>query len=79
MPRTPNSKNRQSGLDRQFQGSRLEMPGIGLESEFNVWIDEVEVDPRAYWGHPSAFIDRTLLPREKSSLQLPTGGAVYFD
>lgn len=79
MPRTPNSKNRQSGLDRRLQHSRLEMPGIGMESEFNVWIDEVEVDPRAYWGHPSAFIDRTLLPREKSSLQLPTGGAVYFD
>jgi hypothetical protein len=55
------------------------MPAIGMESEFNVWIDEMEVDPRAYWGHPSAFIDRPLLPREKSSLQLPTGGAVYFD
>jgi hypothetical protein len=55
------------------------MPVIGLESEFNVLLDEVEIDPRAYWDHPSAFIDRPLLPREKSSLQLPTGGAVYFD
>jgi hypothetical protein len=55
------------------------MPVIGMESEFNVWLDEVEVDPRAYWGHPSAFIDRPLLPREKTSLQLPTGGALYFD
>jgi hypothetical protein len=55
------------------------MPVIGLESEFNVLLDEVEIDPRAYWEHPGAFIDRPLLPREKSSLQLPTGGAVYFD
>ena len=55
------------------------MPVIGMESEFNVLLDEVEIDPRAYWDHPSAFIDRPLLPREKSSLQLPTGGAVYFD
>jgi len=55
------------------------MPGIGMESEFNVWLDEVEIDPKAYFRHPSAFIDRPLLPREKSSLQLPTGGAVYFD
>jgi len=55
------------------------MPVIGMESEFNVWLDEVEVDPREYWGHPGAFIDRPLLPREKTSLQLPTGGAVYFD
>jgi hypothetical protein len=78
MPRTPNSKN-QSVVDKLLQKTRLEMPAIGMESEFNVWIDEKEVDPREYWGHPGAFIDRPLLPREKSSLQLPTGGAVYFD
>ena len=39
----------------------------------------LEIDPRVYWGHPGAFIDPPLLPREKTSLQLPTGGAVYFD
>jgi hypothetical protein len=55
------------------------MPVIGMESEFNVWLDEVEIDPKKYWKHPGAFIDQELLPREKSSLQLPTGGAVYFD
>ena len=55
------------------------MPVIGMESEFNVWVDEVEVNPEPYWKHPSNFIDRPLLKREKSSLQLPTGGAVYFD
>ena len=78
MPRTPNSKA-PSGLDRVLRRTRLDMPVIGMESEFNVWLDEVEVDPREYWGHPGAFIDRPLLPREKTSLQLPTGGAVYFD
>src|SRR5712691_9966293 len=61
------------------QRTRLRMPVIGMESEFNVWLDEVEIDPKKFWRHPSAFIDRPLLPREKSSLQLPTGGAVYFD
>ena len=65
------------GLPRRTRS--LQMPGIGMESEFNVWLDEVEIDPKAYFQHPSAFIDRPLLPREKSSLQLPTGGAVYFD
>src|SRR5215212_5016069 len=57
----------------------LEMPVIGMESEFNVWLDGEEINPEPYWKHPSAFIDRALLPREKTSLQLPTGGAVYFD
>src|SRR5438874_1951238 len=59
--------------------TRLKMPVIGMESEFNVWLDEVEIDPKLFWKHPRAFIDRPLLPREKTSLQLPTGGAVYFD
>ncbi len=69
-------------LDSEIARSRrnwLDMPVIGMESEFNVWLDEVEINPEPYWKHPSAFIDRPLLTREKSSLQLPTGGAVYFD
>jgi hypothetical protein len=55
------------------------MPVTGMEAEFNVVLDGAEIDPRAYWGRPSAFIDRPLLAREKSSYQIPTGGAVYFD
>ena len=67
------------GTTRVPARSRLRMPGIGMESEFNVWVDGKEIDPKPFWKHPKAFIDRPLLPREKSSLQLPTGGAVYFD
>ncbi|HEY7511614.1 MAG TPA: hypothetical protein VIG50_15245, partial [Vicinamibacteria bacterium] len=58
---------------------RLRMPVTGMEAEFNVVLDGVEIDPREYWGRPAAFIDRPLLSREKSSYQIPTGGAVYFD
>src|SRR5688572_30616581 len=61
------------------EAARLGMPVIGMESEFNVVLDGVEIDPRAYWKDPSAFIDIPLLRRTRSSLQLPTGGAVYFD
>jgi len=71
-----------SELDSEIRRARktwLELPAIGMESEFNVWLDEKEINPEPYWKHPSAFIDRPLLKREKSSLQLPTGGAVYFD
>ena len=71
-----------SDLDSEVRRGRktwLAMPVIGMESEFNVWLDEEEINPEPYWKHPSAFIDRPLLKREKSSLQLPTGGAVYFD
>src|SRR5688572_26491460 len=64
---------------RRARRTWLNMPVIGMESEFNVWLDEAEINPEPYWKHPSAFIDRPLLEREKTSLQLPTGGAVYFD
>ena len=66
-------------IARRLRHAKLAMPVIGMESEFNVWLDEQEINPEPYWKHPSAFIDRPLLSREKSSLQLPTGGAVYFD
>ena len=58
---------------------RLRMPVTGMEAEFNVFLDGVEIDPREFWGRPTAFIDAPMLRREKSSFQLPTGGAVYFD
>lgn len=52
---------------------------MGMEAEFNVWLDEVEINPEPYWIHPKAFIDAPLLKREKTSSHIPTGGAVYFD
>src|SRR5258707_2815971 len=79
MPGTPVDPKNGSVQEKHLQSTRLGMPVIGMESEFNVWLDEVEIDPKPYWEHPGAFIDRPLLPREKTSLQLPTGGAVYFD
>jgi hypothetical protein len=75
----PNHRKPERVSDKLLQSTRLNMPVIGMESEFNVWLDEVEIDPKPFWKHPGAFIDRPLLPREKTSLQLPTGGAVYFD
>ena len=66
-------------IARLLRSTKLNMPVIGMESEFNVWLDEIEINPEPYWKHPSAFIDQPLLKREKTSLQLPTGGAVYFD
>jgi hypothetical protein len=75
----PRNHKDESGFDRLLRSTRLEMPVIGMESEFNVWLDEVEINPEPYFGHPSTFIDGPLLKREKSSVQLPTGGAVYFD
>ncbi|HEY0371429.1 MAG TPA: hypothetical protein VGD79_05485 [Thermoanaerobaculia bacterium] len=59
--------------------NELQFPVIGLEAEFRVFIDDVEVVPEEYWRTPSEFINRPLLRRSSKASQLPTGGAVYFD
>jgi hypothetical protein len=59
--------------------SELAMPVIGLEAEFKVFVDDAEREPEEIWRTPAAFIDRPLLKRTNKSLQLPTGGALYFD
>ena len=66
--------------DERFPYSNeLAMPVIGLEAEFKVFIDDAEREPEEMWRTPAAFIDRPLLKRTNKSLQLPTGGALYFD
>lgn len=57
----------------------LALPVIGLESEFKVFIDDEEVVVEEYWRTPHAFIERPVLKRTSKSVQLPTGGALYFD
>jgi hypothetical protein len=59
--------------------NELAMPVIGLEAEFKVFVDDKERIPEEIWRTPAAFIDRPLLKRTNKSLQLPTGGALYFD
>src|SRR5437763_5264259 len=59
--------------------SELAMPVIGLEAEFKVFIDDEEAVPEEVWRTPAGFIDRPLVKRTTKSLQLPTGGALYFD
>jgi hypothetical protein len=58
---------------------QLARPVIGLEAEFKTFVDGKEVIPEEYWRKPAAFIDRPLMQRTSRSLQLPTGGALYFD
>lgn len=59
--------------------SELEMPVIGLEAEFKVFVGEVESTPEEIWRTPAGFVNRPLLKRTNKSMQLPTGGALYFD
>src|SRR5438132_1248823 len=76
----PIAAKTRSLFPRPPRRGRLALPVAGMESEFNVVLDGAEIDPRKYWGHPLAFIeDGPTLKRERSSYQVQTGGAVYFD
>src|SRR5437764_1389816 len=52
---------------------------IGLEAEFNLFIDGRRRRPEKVFGDPSRLVRRRMIPRTGKSFQLPAGGAIYFD
>jgi hypothetical protein len=52
---------------------------IGLEAEFNLFVDGKRRRPERVFGDPSRLVRRRMIPRSGKSFQLPAGGAIYFD
>ena len=52
---------------------------IGLEAEFNLFINGRRRRPERVFGDPSRLVRRRMVPRTGKSFQLPAGGAIYFD
>ena len=52
---------------------------IGLEAEFNLFVDGKRRRPEKVFGDPSRLVRRKMIPRTGKSFQLPAGGAIYFD
>ena len=52
---------------------------IGLEAEFNLFVDGKRRRPEKVFGDPSRLVRRKMIPRIGKSFQLPSGGAIYFD
>lgn len=70
--------NPSPGPDYEYSAS-LDHPVIGMEAEFELLVDGELVTPESLWKHPGEFIEHDLLRRSSKSVQLPTGGALYFD
>jgi hypothetical protein len=68
-----------SSLRRRDDSRRGQVPVIGLEAEFTLYVGEKKRKPEEVFGTPQAFVREKMLPRKGRSFQLPTGGAVYFD
>jgi hypothetical protein len=52
---------------------------IGLEAEFNLYVNERRRRPEKVFGDPSRLVRKRMIPRTGKSFQLPAGGAIYFD
>jgi hypothetical protein len=55
------------------------MAAMGLEAEFAVVLDGVQVKPEDVFGSPTRIVRSPMMHRTGRSYHLPTGGAVYFD
>ncbi|MFL5530277.1 MAG: hypothetical protein ACJ791_13000 [Gemmatimonadaceae bacterium] len=58
---------------------RIQLAAIGMEAEFAVIMDGVQVKPEDTFGSPRRIIREKMMHRKGRSYHLPTGGAVYFD
>src|SRR5216117_703475 len=72
--------------ERDAHRLRFRTPGatppravIGLEAEFNLFVNGRRRRPEKVFGDPSRLVRRRMIPRTGKSFQLPAGGAIYFD
>jgi hypothetical protein len=73
----PSSKTSKSL--RRLPARAGQVPVIGLEAEFTLYVGEEKRKPEDVFGTAQAFVRHKMLPRKGRSFQLPVGGAVYFD
>src|SRR5207249_7045803 len=64
--------------ERAFAATPL-LPVIGLEAEFNLFINGRRRRPEKVFGDPRRLVRSRMIPRTGRSFQLPAGGAIYFD
>lgn len=67
------------GFAEEAAEARLELAAIGMEAEFELFINDERVKPEDAFGDPRAFVRGHLMHRKGTSYHLPTGSAIYFD
>ncbi len=66
-------------IRRRVPGATPPRAVIGLEAEFNLFLNGRRRRPEKVFGDPSRLVRRRMIPRTGKSFQLPAGGAIYFD
>jgi len=77
---TQQQKKKKKGPENKSSTSeRIQLAAIGMEAEFAVIMDGIQVRPEDIFGSPRKIIREKMMHRKGRSYHLPTGGAVYFD
>src|SRR5690242_1056119 len=72
-------KKKKGPENKSSTHERIQLAAIGMEAEFAVIKDGVQVKPEDLFGSPRNIIREKMMHRKGRSYHLPTGGAVYFD
>src|SRR3954462_8895471 len=72
-------KKKKGPENKSSTHERIQLAAIGMEAEFAVIMDGVQVKPEDTFGSPRKIIREKMMHRKGRSYHLPTGGAVYFD
>ncbi|HEX8310261.1 MAG TPA: hypothetical protein VF614_03015 [Chthoniobacteraceae bacterium] len=56
-----------------------QLPVIGLEAEFTLYVNQQQRKPEDVFGNPRHIVRVPMIPRTGRSWHLPSGGALYFD
>jgi hypothetical protein len=75
----PLKKGREGAKGKDPSRTSLSLDAIGLEAEFAVLRNGIQVRPEDLFGSPRRFIRTPMMHRTGRSFHLPTGGAIYFD
>ena len=59
--------------------TRLQLAAVGLEAEFELFLDDRLVRPERRFASPRDLVRGELMHRKGTSYHLPTGNAIYFD
>lgn len=73
------TKRASGATEAAVPGAGPGLPAIGIEAEFEMFVDDVRVRPEDVFDDPLSFLDAPAMHRVGSSYQVETGGAVYFD
>src|SRR6476620_11306606 len=72
-------KKKKGPENKSSTHERIQLVAIGMEAEFAVIQDGVQVKTEDLFGGPRRISREKMMHRKGRSYHLPTGGAVYFD